>query len=124
MVAMGRGFSRGRRAVLSIACAALLATCVGGADAALVKGGSLVLRADGGFTPSAPPAHSYAPTDFKGHAAITDTTGAAPTPLQEVILDFDRDGKLETRGIPVCPLRKIAHRSEERRVGKECRSRW
>jgi hypothetical protein len=104
---MGRG-SRNRRAVLLLACAALLATFVGGADAALVKVGNLVLRADGGFTPSSLPRDSYAPIDFKGYATITDTSGAQPTPLQEVILDFDRDGRLSTKGIPICPLQEIA----------------
>src|SRR5947209_13789603 len=28
------------------------------------------------------------------------------------------------RGFTTCRLRNLRHRSEERRVGKECRSRW
>ena len=95
------------RVLLTIACLVLLAFSVGGANAALVKVGNLVLRADGGFTPSSLPRHSYAPIDFKGYASITNTEGGAPTALEEAVIDFDRDGRLETRGIPLCPLSKV-----------------
>ena len=106
-----------KRAILLIACAGLLAFAAG-ANAALVKVGNLVLRADGGFTPTALPEREYAPIDFKGHASITNTEGGAPTALQEAVIDFDRDGKLETKGLPVCPLSKIAHANTQ-----EARSR-
>ncbi len=96
------------RALLLSACAVLLAGSVGGADAALVKVGSLVLRADGRFVPSALPRDRYAPIDFRGQASLTDTRGGAPTALEEMRLDFDRNGKLETRGLAVCPVRRIA----------------
>ena len=98
-----------KRAALLALGVALLAFSVGGANAALVKVGNLVLKADGGFKPEALPRHSYAPIDFRGHADIVNTDGGPPTQLQEVQLDFDRDGKLETKGIPVCPLNRIAH---------------
>lgn len=116
--AMGRRLKI-RRGVLLIACGGLLAFSVGGANAALVKVGNLVLRADGGFTPSSLPRHSYAPIDFKGYASITNTQGGAPTALQEAVIDFDRDGKLETRGIPICPMRKVA-RATTQQARKRC----
>jgi hypothetical protein len=98
-----------KRAILLTACVGLLAFSVGGANAALIKVGNLVLKADGGFVPSALPRNSYAPIDFHGHANLINTEGGAPTALEELRLDFDRDGKLETRGLPVCPVRRIAH---------------
>ena len=98
-----------KRAILLIACVGLLALSVGGANAALIKVGNLVLKADGGFVPTALPRDRYEPIDFHGHANLINTEGGAPTALEEMRLDFDRDGMLETRGLPVCPVGRIAH---------------
>ena len=94
------------------AAVALLSLSVGGADAALIKVGNLVLKADGGFVPSALRGTSYEPIDFHGRADLINTEGGAPTPLEEMRLDFDRDGKLETSGLPVCPVGQ--HRPRDR----------
>ena len=96
----------------------LLIAFGGSVNGAMVKVGDLVLRADGGFTPSALPSQSYAPIDFRGHATITNVAGGAPTQLQEAVIDIDRDGRLETKGIPVCPLSRIerATTGEARRL--------
>ena len=105
------------RAVLLALCVGVLAVSVGGADAALIKVGNLVLKADGGFFPNALSRNSFEPIDFRGHANLINTEGGAPTPLEEMRLDFDRDGLLETRGLPVCPVDRIAHSDTARRAG-------
>ena len=97
-----------RPALLAI-CVGLLAVSVGGANAALVKVGSLVLTADGGFQPQTLPANGFAPIDFKGHADVRDTKGGSPPPLEEALIDFDREGRVDTRGLPVCRLGQVAH---------------
>jgi hypothetical protein len=74
----------------------------GGASAALVKVGNLVLTADGGFTPRQLPRRTYAPIDFRGFANLRSTDGSVPAPLQQVVVDFDRDGRLSTGGLPIC----------------------
>jgi hypothetical protein len=74
----------------------------GAANAALVKVGNLVLTADGGFTPRILPRSSYAPIDFEGEANLRAVDGSVPPPLQQLVLDFDRDGRLSTAGIPIC----------------------
>jgi hypothetical protein len=95
------GSPPGRRTLCLIGIALAL-VFVAGADGALVRVGRLVVHADGGFTPRTLPRHSFAPIDFKGHVDITSTdSGPVPT-LQRVRLDFDRDGRLGTRGLPVC----------------------
>jgi hypothetical protein len=83
----------------------VLVGCVlvaGGANAALVRVGNLVLTADGGFTPRQLPRRSYAPIDFRGFADLRSTDGSVPAPLQQAVIDFDRDGRLTTKGLPVC----------------------
>lgn len=78
-----------------------------GADAALVRTNGLVLTADGGFTPRKLPRKAFAPIDFKGYADVVATSGGIPPPLERAVVDFDRDGRLTTRGLPSCPLSRV-----------------
>lgn len=85
--------------------AVLLAVCAGlagAANAAYVRVGTLVLTADGGFQPQVLPRRKRVPIRFQGHAEIRTTNGTVPPALQHVKLEFDRDGKLHTAGLPVC----------------------
>ena len=107
-------------AVLAL-CGALAALAVGAADAALVKVGTLVIRADGGFTPRTLPRHSYAPVRFQGHADIASTNSAPPPALQSARLDFDRDGRLATRGLAVCPPGRI-EATTPKQARRRCRN--
>ena len=61
-----------------------------------------MLTADGGFTPRTLPRQTFAPIDFNGHADLKSVDGSVPPALQQVVLDFDRDGRLSTGGLPVC----------------------
>lgn len=83
----------------ALLCCVLFA---GAANAALVRVGNLVLTADGGFTPSQLPHSSYAPIDFEGSTDLKAVDGTIPPALQQLVLDFDRDGRLSTGGIPTC----------------------
>ncbi len=83
---------------------ALLA-CVlytGVAGAALVRIENLILTADGGFTPQLLPRRSFAPIEFKGRADLKAVDGGVPPAVQRIVLDFDRDGRLSTAGLPAC----------------------
>ena len=79
----------------------------GPADAARVTVGKLVLHADGGFTPRQLPRRTYAPIHFQGHAEIAMKDGSVPPAVQRIRLDFDRDGRLTTGGLPVCQPEQI-----------------
>jgi hypothetical protein len=89
-----------KRTLICLAAASLLLAPF--AEAAFVKVGSLVLRADGGFTPRTLPRHAFAPISFRGHADVEETDGSIPPPLQQVVVEFDRDGRLDVAGLPVC----------------------
>jgi hypothetical protein len=83
----------------------VLAIAVGGAtfaSAAVVRVGTLVLHADGGFEPHALPKRTYAPIHFQGFGEIKTTDGSMPPALQHIKLDFDHDGHLTTAGLGVC----------------------
>jgi hypothetical protein len=81
----------------------------GGANAALVETGDIVLHADGGFTPRTLPRRGYAPIEFQGHFDLRSKSGAKPITLQQVIVSFDRDGHLDVAGLPTCAPEGVAN---------------
>jgi hypothetical protein len=88
---------------LKMAIALLFAIAMAGmAHAATVRVGTLVLRADGGFEPRLLPKRAYAPIRFQGYSEVKTTDGSQPPALTHVKLDFDRDGRLTTAGLPAC----------------------
>lgn len=99
-----------RAALLCCALAALLAS---GADAALVEVNNLILHADGGFRPRVLPRSRFAPIEFSGHVDVAAKDGGRPVPLDQAIVDFDRDGRLSVAGLPVCQPQRIAEASTE-----------
>jgi hypothetical protein len=98
-----------KRVKKSLAIGASIASLLlaGGAGAALVKVNGLVLRADGGFTPRELPRREFAPIDFEGWASVKAVGGGAPPPLQSMVLNFDRDGRLDTNGLATCSQSQI-----------------
>jgi hypothetical protein len=99
-----------RIAVLVGALAALAGT---GAQAALVKVGPLILHADGGFSSAALPKRGFAPIDFQGKFEIARKGGGVPPALQHAVVDFDRDGRIATRGLPICPAERVSTATPE-----------
>jgi hypothetical protein len=102
---------------LLAACVALLA---GIADGATVRVGTLVLHADGGFEPRLLPKRQFAPIHFQGYGEVSTTDGSQPPALQHVELDFDRDGRLTTTGLPACPPARLESASPGQ-ARKRCR---
>ena len=94
-----------KRLAIGVVIASLLLAA--GAGAALVRVNGLVLTADGGFTPRELPQREFAPIDFEGWAAVKAVGGGPPPPLQQVVLNFDRDGRLFTKGLPVCSAAQV-----------------
>lgn len=95
-------------ACATLACAAASATLPSAmAGGTVVQVGKLVLRADGGFQPRVLPRRKRVPIRFQGHASIATKDRSLPPALRHVKLKFDRDGKLHTAGLPVCPPARL-----------------
>lgn len=94
--------------------AAALFAAGAAAEPALVETGNLVLRADGSFQPRALPQRQFAPTEFRGWGSVRTKDGTAPPPLRQVIVDFDRDGRLDVAGLPTCDPARIAEAGPKR----------
>ena len=48
-------------------------------------------------------------SNFEGHASVRSTVGGQPPQLEQAVLDFDRDGRLSTQGLPTCDPASIEH---------------
>lgn len=93
---------RTRLLVIGVLLAVGVVLLAGSAGAAIVRVGTLVLHADGGFEPQVLPKRTYAPIHFQGYGEIKTTNGSIPPALQHIKLDFDHDGLLTTAGLGIC----------------------
>ena len=67
-----------------------------------VQAGNLIVDVNGGFSPSKLPKKQPAPITLKASADIATADGSVPPPLQRLVLNFDRNGFIQTKGLPVC----------------------
>lgn len=89
--------------VLAIA-AALTVGIVAISSAATVKmrAGNLVLTFSGDTEPRKLPKRSFAPVALKVGGVIATTDGRHPSAFREALVDIDRNGRINARGLPIC----------------------
>jgi len=90
----------------------LAAIAISASIAALAHGervqlGNLVLNVDAGFQPSSLSKHHFSPIGISGHADIGTVDGTLPSALRQVVVNWDRNGRLTTRGLPRCDSARI-----------------
>jgi hypothetical protein len=93
------------RTLVAIAAVALVGTGV--AQAITLRIGNIVITGDGGFTPTTLPKNENAPIKLYGHAKFGTTDGTRPSPLRRLVLEFDKHGAVETRGLQKCTQAKL-----------------
>ena len=98
-----------RKALLRtlVVAAALALLGVGIAQALTLRIGNIVITGDGGFSPTTLPKHENAPIKLFGHAKFSTTDGTRPSPLRRLVLEFDKHGAVETRGLEKCSMAKL-----------------
>jgi hypothetical protein len=94
-----------RKLVLTLGLSALLV--LGVAAVAFAKfdrfiAGNLVLEADGGVKPKALPKSKPAPVTVHVSGKISTTDGTHPSAFREANIEFDKNGSINTTGLPVC----------------------
>lgn len=93
------------RALIGIAAVALIGA--GTAQAIKLRIGNIVIVANGGFTPTTLPKHENAPIKLYGSAKFSTVDGTRPSPLRQLVIEFDKHGAVETRGLPKCTEAKL-----------------
>jgi len=95
----------GRRSMPVLALGAALAVAfaaVATAKFTTIQAGNLVLEVDGGVSPKALPKKTYAPVTVNVKGKISAKDGTHPDAFRETTIDFDRNGKLNPKGLAVC----------------------
>lgn len=91
---------------ISLALCAALALTVAAIAAAekptTVKAGNLVLTINGGVTPKALSKKTLQPIALNVQGKIATADGKHPPALKEIIVDTDKAGSIDARGVPVC----------------------
>lgn len=77
-------------------------TAVASAKFDVFRVGDLVLKADGGVSPKALPKKKMAPVKVRVRGVIEKEDGSHPPAFREAVIDFDKNGTVNTRGLPAC----------------------
>jgi hypothetical protein len=76
-----------------------------------VQAGTLRLTFDGGVTPKALSKTKMEPVALNVKGKIAETDGSHPPPLTEVVVDTDKNGTIDVRGIPSCKQGQLEART-------------
>lgn len=82
----------------------LAITVAGSASALKIDFGNIAMEIDGGFTPQVLPANRDAPISLHGYARIWTKDGSHPPVLETLVIEYDRHGHVQTRGLPRCTV--------------------
>lgn len=91
-----------RLLAISLLATAALALALGVAAAEQIQVGNLIINVDGGFKPTALPKKTFAPISLSVRGDIKTVDGSFPTAVSRVVVDYDRNGLLTTKGLPQC----------------------
>jgi hypothetical protein len=103
-----------RKRLMSIlALGTVVAVVVGGVAVAkkypdtVIKAGNLVLTVNGGFTPTALSKTKPTPITLTVSGKIATVDGKHAPALKEVLIETDKNGSINAKGLPVCTSGKL-----------------
>lgn len=107
MKSMQRRTAKGRpRAIAALTIAAVLALSLAAFAAAekpiTVRAGNLIFTANGSVTPKALPKKEMAPIALNVSGKIATADGTHPPALVEAVVETDRNGTIDARGVATC----------------------
>ncbi|HWP32387.1 MAG TPA: hypothetical protein VNL97_01435 [Solirubrobacterales bacterium] len=92
---------------LVVALVAALAGLASAEKPTIVQVGNLKLTLNGGFSPKALPKNKLAPIKLKIEGQIATLDGTHLPALKEAIVDTDKNGTINAKGVPVCTSGKL-----------------
>jgi hypothetical protein len=94
-----------RNLLVTLALSALLVggiAAIANAATTTIRAGNLVLRFGGDVLPRKLPPKRMAPIALRAFGNIRTVDGTHPSAFRETVVDLDRNGRIDTRGVPVC----------------------
>lgn len=99
---------------LILALGALIALSVAGLASAekptVVRAGNLILTLNGGFSPKALSKTKQTPIAFSGSGKIATVDGTHPPALESVVVETDKNGAINAKGLPACTQGALENR--------------
>jgi hypothetical protein len=102
-----------KRLITTLALGAMLAVVVGGVAIAkkypptIIQAGNLKLELNGGFSPTALPKNKLSPITLNISGKIGTIDGKHAPALKEVIVETDKNGAINPKGLPACTSGKL-----------------
>jgi hypothetical protein len=101
-----------KRLISILAMAAVAAIAVAGFAMAadkpvVIRLGNLILTANGSFSPKALPKHTPSPITLNVSGKIETADGTHPPAVKEFLVETDKNGFLNAKGVPVCSSNKL-----------------
>ncbi len=91
-----------------LACTVILFAIVASlAHAELTQRGDLFVSFSGGIAPTALPRHTRGPISVRVAGVVRTLSGERPPALRQIEIEINREGHLDTRGLPICHMRQI-----------------
>lgn len=115
-----RGKGRVKAVALLALTAGLLVATTSAVQAELEASGNLFIRFDGGIEPEALPRDERAPVAVWISGLVRTLSGEQPPSLRKITIGLNRDGVLETDGLPICRKGQIDLASSDEAL-KTCR---
>jgi hypothetical protein len=112
---------------LTMALAALIAVSVAGIATGAnnkpvtVEAGNLVFTFNGGFNPTKLPKNKLAPITLTASGKISTKDGTHPPALKETIVETDKNGAINVKGLPACKSGQLQSR-DTGAAEKACKS--
>jgi hypothetical protein len=81
---------------------AIGAAAIAHAAATTIRAGNLILRFGSNVSPKKLPKRGYAPISLHINGKISTSDNTHPSAFRETTVDIDKNGRVNTRGVPVC----------------------
>jgi hypothetical protein len=112
--------------MMTMALGALIAVSVAGIatganEPVTVESGNLKFTFDGGFKPNKLPKKKFAPIKLEASGKIVTKDGSHPPALKSVVLETDKNGAVNVKGIPVCKSGQLQSR-DTKGAEKACKT--
>jgi len=103
-----------RNLLVALALSAALAVgvaAIASAASVTVRAGNLILTFGGTVSPKAMPKKDYVPVKTNIFGTIKTSDGTHPSALREVVVDIDKDVKINAKGYPACKAGQLEARN-------------
>jgi hypothetical protein len=114
-----------KKTLIAVALVALATAALAGVAAAekatTVKAGNLVFTINGKVTPKALPKSTFAPISLTAQGEIAAADQTHPPALIEAVIDTDKNGTIDARGVPTCKIGQLEARTTDE-ARKTCKA--